>query len=135
MCMQNIDHTFSSDGYDVSYLTHFHFRVIQNNIMNFINYFWSSDLIWTTWNWYGFCAHTTTTKFSKPLLNHSIRRSRVRIIFIEFGLGFWWRFLTQNVVFNQHTKFHLFLPLQKFRRLLVATSHRNITSISNTLVR
>ena len=50
MCMQNIDHTLSSDGYDLRYFTHFHFRVIQNNIMDFIDHFWCSDLIWTTWN-------------------------------------------------------------------------------------
>ena len=37
MCMQNIDDTLSSDTYDLSYLMHFHFRVIQNNIMDFIN--------------------------------------------------------------------------------------------------
>ena len=46
-----------------------------------IDHFWCSDLIWTIWTWYGFCACTTTTKFSKPLLNHFIRWSRVRIIF------------------------------------------------------
>ena len=39
MCMQNIDHTLSWDGYDLSYLPQFHFRVIQNNIMDFINHF------------------------------------------------------------------------------------------------
>ena len=33
---------------------------------------------------YGFCACTTTTKFGKPLLNHSIRRSRVRTILVAF---------------------------------------------------
>ena len=40
MFIQNIDHTFSSDGYDLSYLMHFHFRVIQNNILDFIDRFW-----------------------------------------------------------------------------------------------
>ena len=95
MCMQNIDHTLNWDGYNFSYITHFHFWVIQNNIMDFIDYFWYSDLIWTTWTWYGFCARTTTAKFGKPLLNDSIRRSRVRLIFIELGLGFWWGFFTQ----------------------------------------
>ena len=78
ICMQNIDHTLIWDGYD---LTHFHFWVIQNIIMDFIDNFCWSDLIWTTWTWYGFCARTTTTKFSEPLLNYSIWRSRVRIIF------------------------------------------------------
>ena len=82
-------HTLSWDGYDLSYITHPHFRVIQNNIMDFIDHFWCSDLVWTTWTWYGFCARTATTKLGKPLLNHSIRWSRVRIIFIELGLGFW----------------------------------------------
>ena len=45
MWMQNIDHTLSWDGYDLSYLTHIHFRVIQNKIMNFIDHIWCSDLI------------------------------------------------------------------------------------------
>ena len=81
MCMQNIDHTLSWDGYDLNYVTHFNFRVIQNNIMYFIDHSWCSALIWTTWTWYSFCAGTTTTKFSKPLLNHSIRQSRLQIIF------------------------------------------------------
>ena len=89
MCMQNIDYTLSWDKYDLSYLMHFHFRGIQNNIMDFLNHFWCSDLIWMTLNWYGFCAHTTTAKFGKLLLNHFMRRSRVRKIFIELGLGFW----------------------------------------------
>ena len=35
MCMQHIDHTLNWDGYDISYLTHFQFRAIQNNIMDF----------------------------------------------------------------------------------------------------
>ena len=83
MCMQNIDHTLSWDGYNLSYHTHFHFRVIQNNIMDFIDHFWCSDLIWTTWTWYGFCARTTATKFGKPLLNYSIWRGRVRIILVS----------------------------------------------------
>ena len=43
--MQNIKHMLSQDGYDPSYLTHFHFRVIQNNIKDFIDRFWCSDLI------------------------------------------------------------------------------------------
>ena len=34
------------------------------------------------------CVHTTSTKFGTPLSNHSIRRSRIRIILIEFGLFF-----------------------------------------------
>ena len=89
MCMQNIDHTLSWDECDLSYLTHFHFQVILNNIMGFIDHLWCNDLIWTTWTWYDFCARTTTTEFGKPLLNHSIRRSRVWIIFIELGFRFW----------------------------------------------
>ena len=28
MCMKNIEHTLSWDGYELNYLTHFHFRVI-----------------------------------------------------------------------------------------------------------
>ena len=55
MCNQNIDRTISWDGYD---LTHFHFRIIQNNIMDFIDHFWCSDLIWMTWTWCDFCART-----------------------------------------------------------------------------
>ena len=51
MCMQNIDHTLSWDGYDLNYLTHFHFQVIQNNIIDFIDHFWCSDLISTTWTY------------------------------------------------------------------------------------
>ena len=89
MCMWNIDQTLSWDGCDLNYVTHYHFQVIQNNIMYFINHFWCSALIWTTWTWYSFCARTTTPRFPKPLLNHSVWRSRVRIIFIELGLGFW----------------------------------------------
>ena len=88
MCIQNIDRMLSWDGYDLSCLTHFHLRVIQNNIIDFIDRFWCSDLVWTTWTWYGFCVRTTKTKFGKPLLNHSIRWSRVRI-FIKLGFGFW----------------------------------------------
>ena len=114
MCMKNIDHTFSWDGYNPSYLTQFYLRVIQNNIMDFIDHFWCSDLIWTTWTWYGFCARTTTTRFGNPLLNDSIRRSRIRIILIELGLGFWLSFSSQKVVFNQHTKFTLFHFCKKF---------------------
>ena len=83
MCMQNIEHALSWDGYDLSYFTHFHFRVIQKNIMDFVDHFWCSGLIWTTWTWYGFCARTNTTNFNKTLVNHSIRRSRVQIIFME----------------------------------------------------
>ena len=60
---------FSCLNQYLSYLTPFHFRVIQNNIMDFIHHFWCSDLIWTTWTWYGFCARTTTMKFSKPRQN------------------------------------------------------------------
>ena len=86
---QNIDHTLSWDVYNLSYLTHFHLRVIQNNIMNLIYHFWCSDLIGMTWSWYGFCARATTTKFGKPLLNHSLWGTRARIMFIELGLGFW----------------------------------------------
>ena len=108
MRMQNIDHTLIWDCYDLSFLTHFHFQIIQNNIMDFIGNFWCNDLIWTTWTWYGFCARTTIIKFDKPLLNYSIRLSKVRIIFIELDLGFWYRFSTQKVVFNQYTKFTFF---------------------------
>ena len=43
MCMQNIEHTITWELYDLSYLTHFHFQVTQNNIMDFIDYFWCSD--------------------------------------------------------------------------------------------
>ena len=111
MCMQNIDHTLSWDGYDLSYFTHVHFRIIQNNIMVFIGHFWCRDFIWTTWTWYVFCAGTITTKFGKPLLNHSIRQSRVRIIFIELGLGFWYGF---SIVINQDTKFTCFYLCKKF---------------------
>ena len=70
-----LSHALSLSGYSKQY-------------MDFIDHFWCSDLIWTTWTWYGFCARTTTKKFGKPFLNHSIRLSRVRIIFIELGLGF-----------------------------------------------
>ena len=45
MCMQNIDYMPSWNIYDLNYLPHFHFRVIQNNIMDFIDHFWCSDLI------------------------------------------------------------------------------------------
>ena len=89
MCMQNIAHTLIWNGCDISYLMHFHFQVIQNNIMDCIDHVSCIDLIWTTSTWYAFCAHKTTTKFGKSLVNHYIRRSRVRIIFIERGLGFW----------------------------------------------
>ena len=67
---------------NLNYLTHFHFRVIQNNIMDSIDHFQCSHLIQTIQTWYDFCARTSTTKFSKPLLNYSICRSRVRIIFM-----------------------------------------------------
>ena len=32
---------------------HFHYRIVRNNIMDFIDHFWCSGLIWTTWIWYG----------------------------------------------------------------------------------
>ena len=51
--MLNFDGTLSWDGYNVNYLTRYHFRVIQKHIMDFIEHFWCSDLIWTTWTWYG----------------------------------------------------------------------------------
>ena len=73
MCVQSIDQTLSSGGYDLSYFTNFHFRAILNSIMEFIDHFWRSDLIWAIWAWYDFCANTTATKFGKPLLNYSIR--------------------------------------------------------------
>ena len=56
----------------VTILTHFHFQIIQNNIMDFIDNFWCSDLIWTTWTWYGFCARSTTTKFGGWLLSDTV---------------------------------------------------------------
>ena len=34
--------------------------------------------------------------------------------FIELGLGFWKGFLTQKIVFNQHTKFTFFHLCKKF---------------------
>ena len=114
ICMQNIDRTLSYDEYDLRYFTHSHFWVNQNNIMDFIDHLWCSDLIWTTWSLYGFCASTTTTKFGKPLLNHSIRWKTVWIIFIKLGLGFWWDFFTQKVVINHHTKFTFFHLCKKF---------------------
>ena len=54
MCIKKIDYTLSWDKYDLSYLTHFHFRIIRNIIIDFIDHFWCSDLIWTTGTSYGY---------------------------------------------------------------------------------
>ena len=49
ICMQNIDHTFSWDGYDLRYVMPFHFRVNWKIIMDYFDNFWCSYVIWTTW--------------------------------------------------------------------------------------
>ena len=103
MCMQNIDHTLSWDGYDLSYLKHFHFRVIQNNFLCSYNL---NKIRWIT---------------SEPF--HTTEQSTSNIY--RAWPCFLKRFFHEKCSGDSTHEIYFFLCLQKIRRLF-ACRHCNL---------
>uniref|UniRef100_A0A0K2TEZ4 Uncharacterized protein n=1 Tax=Lepeophtheirus salmonis TaxID=72036 RepID=A0A0K2TEZ4_LEPSM len=83
---------------------HLHSAIIHLLNMDFINYFWSSNLHKAYRTFMVTCAHMAISKILKSLLNCSNSTCKVIIIFIKLLFSLLGCFVVHKVMFNQPTK-------------------------------
>ena len=84
----NVPYAFHWNVYNLTYLTHFPSTITGYDVVDFIDQFLRSHLFWMAMKLSITCANTAAKKFSEPLMNHTMRWSRLLIIFFEFFFSF-----------------------------------------------
>lgn len=74
--------------YDISYLVHFHFTVVQSDFMDLFDVFQCNSLIWLPWAFSIICVCTIMFEFGKLMTNSCFRWSRILIALFKPFLSF-----------------------------------------------